>query len=88
MAVAPPRAIVSAKSMRAELVAAGMGLALVPRVAALAHPELRILEPGGYRAAGGPFVLVTPSAHTSSPKVRAFAAALKAFVAARPDLFP
>jgi DNA-binding transcriptional LysR family regulator len=88
VAVAAPRALVSAKSMRAELVKAGIGLALIPRVAALAHPDLRILEPGGYRAAGGPFALVTPSARTSSPKVRAFADALRAFVARRPDLFP
>ena len=87
IAPAAPRVVVSAKSMRTELVGAGIGLALVPRAAALAHAGLRILEPGGYRAGGGPFVLVTPSARTSSPKVRAFADALRAFVARRPDLF-
>jgi DNA-binding transcriptional LysR family regulator len=84
---AAPRALVTAKSLGAELVVAGVGVALIPRTAALAHPELRILEPGGYRPAGGTFALVTPSARTSAPKVRAFADAMKAFVATRPDLF-
>ncbi len=84
---APPRAIVSAKAMRAAFVVSGAGLALIPRAAALSRPELRILEPGGYRAGGGPFALVTPSARTSSPKVRAFADSLKAFVAEHPEIF-
>lgn len=84
---AAPRALVTAKSVGAELAAAGVGIALVPRIAARAHPELQILEPGGYRPEGGPFVLVTPSVRTWPPKVRAFADALRAFVATRPDLF-
>jgi DNA-binding transcriptional LysR family regulator len=84
---AAPRAIVTAKSLAAELVVTGVGVAMMPRPVALKHPELRILEPAGYRPAGGTFALVTPSARTSAPKVRAFAAALKAFVASRPDLF-
>lgn len=84
---ATPRAVVSAKSLRAALVVAGVGLALIPRPTALGHPGLRILEPSGYRAGGGPMALVTPSARTSAPKVRAFADALKSFVAKRPELF-
>lgn len=84
---APPRALVNAKSLAAELVIAGVGIALIPRTAAHAHPDLRILEPGGYRPEGGHFALVTPSARTSAPKVRAFADALRAFVRTRPDLF-
>ncbi len=84
---APPRALVTAKLLSAELVIAGIGLAFVPLTAARAHPELRILEPNGYRPEGGVFSLVTPSARTSAPKVRAFVDAMKVFVAARPDLF-
>lgn len=46
-----------------------------------------MLEPAGYRPVGGPLYLVTPSANTSPPKVRAFADAMRAMVAARTDLF-
>ena len=84
---APARVLVGATSVSAELVRAGIGLALVPRTALTALPELRVVEPGGYRAAGGPFSLVTPSPNLT-PKVRAFLDALRAFVASRPDLFP
>ncbi len=84
---APARVLVATKSVAAELVAAGVGIALIARTAVRAHPALRILEPGGYRPAGGAISLVTPSVRTSAPKVRAFAAAMKAFVATRPDLF-
>jgi DNA-binding transcriptional LysR family regulator len=87
IAPAAPRAVITAKSLTTELVVAGTGLAMIPRASALRHPELQILEPAGYRPTGGPFALVTPSARTSAPKVRAFADALKAFVASRPDLF-
>lgn len=87
IAPAAPRTLVSTKPLGAELAAAGLGLALVPRAAVLANPALRVVEPGGYRPAGGNCVLVTPSARTSAPKVRAFADAMRAFVAARPDLF-
>ncbi len=84
---APARTLVSAKSLAVELAAAGLGLAFAPRGAAASRPELRILEPGGYRPEGGPFVLVTPSARTSAPKVRAFADTMKAFAALRSDMF-
>lgn len=82
-----PRALVTAKALVAHLVAAGGGLGLVPRTAALAVPGIVVVEPGGYRPASGPFSLVTPSARTSAPKVRAFVDAMRAFCAARPDLF-
>jgi DNA-binding transcriptional LysR family regulator len=87
IAPAPPRVLVAAKSLAAELAAAGVGIALIARTSMRAHPQLRILEPGGYRPAAGAISLVTPSARTSAPKVRAFADAMKAFVATRPDLF-
>lgn len=87
VAPAPARALVTAKAFSAALVAAGVGLALVPRAALLVHRELRVLEPGGYRPVGGPFCLVTPSSRTSAPKVRAFADAVRSFIASRPDLF-
>jgi DNA-binding transcriptional LysR family regulator len=79
--------LVAVKSLAAELAASGVGIALIARTALLQHPELRILEPGGYRPMGGALSLVTPSARTSAPKVRAFADAIKAFVATRPDVF-
>jgi hypothetical protein len=43
--------------------------------------------PRAFVTSKGPLSLVTPSARTSAPKVRAFADAMKALVAARPDLF-
>jgi DNA-binding transcriptional LysR family regulator len=82
-----PRALVTAKALVAQLVAAGAGLGLVPRTSLVALPSLVIVEPGGYRPAAGAFSLVTPSARTAAPKVRAFADAMRAFVATRPDLF-
>ncbi len=82
---AAPRTLVNAKVMVAQLVAAGAGLGLVPR--SQIGTELTVLEPGGYRPMGGPFFLVTPSAGTAPPKVRAFADAARAYVATRPDLF-
>ena len=84
---AAPRALVSAKVLIAHILAAGHGLSLIPRMSALAHPELRIVEPGGYRPATGAFSIVMPSARTSAPKVRAFIDTMRALVAARSDLF-
>jgi len=83
---AAPRALVTAKALVAQLVAAGLGFGLVPRTAVLAL-DLAVLEPGGYRPASGPFSLVTPSARTAAPKVRAFADAMRGYIAARADLF-
>ena len=60
---------------------------MMPAGALGAHPELRLVEPGGYRPAPGAFSVVTPSAHTTAPKVRAFIEALRSFVAMRSDLF-
>ena len=84
---ATPRALVTSKALVAQLLAAGIGVSLIPRAAALAHPDLRILEPGGYRPVRGPFSVVMPSARTAAPKVRAFIDAMKAFIATRADLF-
>ncbi|MFT3700010.1 MAG: LysR family transcriptional regulator [Kofleriaceae bacterium] len=84
---APARVVVGAKMFSAELVSAGIGLAFIARSALAERPHLRELEPAGYRPAGGPFSLVTPSARTAAPKVRAFADATRAFIATRPDLF-
>ncbi len=84
---AAPRALVPTKSLATQLVAAGLGLSIIPRAAALAHPGITILEPAGFRPASGPFSVVTPSARTTAPKVRAFVDAMKAYVAARTDLF-
>jgi DNA-binding transcriptional LysR family regulator len=81
------RALVTSKALVAQLVAAGSGLALIPRPAAHRLPGVVILEPGGYRPAAGPFSVVTPSARTAAPKVRAFVDVMRAFVAAHPDLF-
>lgn len=83
----PPRAVVSAKALVVQLVAAGIGMGLMPRTALASHPDLKILEPGGYRPDAGPFSLVTPSARATAPKVRAFIDAIRAFVRARPELF-
>lgn len=84
---ATSRALVTSKVLVVQLVAAGSGIALVPRTAALAHPDVKILEPGGCRPAAGTLAIVTPSARTQPPKVRAFIDAMKAFVTARSDLF-
>jgi len=70
-----------------ELVAAGIGIAFIHRTTALAHPEVRILEPGGYRPVSGPISIITPSARTAPPKARAFIGAMQAYAATRPDLF-
>jgi DNA-binding transcriptional LysR family regulator len=78
---------VPTKSLATQLVAAGLGLSVIPRAAALAHPGITILQPAGYRPASASFSLVTPSARTAAPKVRAFVEAMKAYVATRPDLF-
>ncbi len=82
---AAPRTLVNAKVMVAQLVAAGAGLGLIPR--SQVGPHLTVIEPGGYRPVGGPVCLVTPSAGTSPPKVRAFVDALRAVIATRADLF-
>lgn len=83
-----PRVLVTAKALVAQLVAAGAGIGLVPRPAAIAlASSIVVLEPGGYRPVSGVFSLVTPSARTAAPKVRAFIDALKAFIATRDDLF-
>jgi len=84
---ASARALVTSKVLVAQLVAAGTGVALIPRTAALALPGVKILEPGGYRPASGPFSVVTPSARLTAPKVRAFIEIMKAFVATQTDLF-
>jgi DNA-binding transcriptional LysR family regulator len=49
VAPATPRALVSSKSLCAELVLAGIGLGLIHCTVAIAQPELQVLEPGGYR---------------------------------------
>jgi DNA-binding transcriptional LysR family regulator len=84
---AAPRAVVATKSFGAELVAAGVGIAILPRAAMFTYRELRVLEPGGYRPPRGPFSIVTPSTRTAAPKVRAFVDAMRAYIATRPDLF-
>ena len=89
VSVTPPasRALVSTKMLAAAVIAHDVGLALIPRTAVDTYADLVVVEPGGYRPTAGPLWLVTPSARTAAPKVRAFADAMRAYVAARPDLF-
>ena len=87
VALTTPRATVSSKMVGGELVAAGIGFGLIHRTTALAYPQVRILEPGGYRPAPGSIAIITPSAHTAAPKARAFVSAMKAYVSTRPDVF-
>jgi DNA-binding transcriptional LysR family regulator len=84
---APARVVVAIKSFGAELVAAGIGIGILPRSAVFTHRDLQALEPGGYRPLRGPFSIVMPSTRTAAPKVRAFVDAMRAYIATRPDLF-
>lgn len=89
VSITPPgsRALVATKLLAAEVIAHDVGLALIPRTSVRMFPGLVVVEPGGYRPTPGPLWLVTPSARTAAPKVRAFADAMRAHIAAHPDLF-
>jgi DNA-binding transcriptional LysR family regulator len=81
-----PRATANSAPMVADMVAAGVGLATLPRFVAQLK-QLAIVEPGGYRPVPVDLSIVTPSARATPPKVRAFVDLMREFVAARPDMF-
>jgi DNA-binding transcriptional LysR family regulator len=80
------RACANSAPMIGQLAAAGAGIAMVPPLTATTA-GLETLEPGGFRPRSIPMHLVTPSSRSMPPKLRAFAAMLRAFVARRADLF-
>jgi len=80
------RAIANSAPMIADMVAAGTGVAIVPRFVAQAK-QLAMLEPGGYRPAPVDIYIVTPSARATPAKVRAFVDLFRDYVAARCDMF-
>lgn len=82
----PCRAVATSAPLAAQLAAAGIGITVVPPVTATTA-GLDVLEPGGFRPRASPLHLVTPSAQSMPPKLRAFVAMLRAFVARRADLF-
>lgn len=69
-----------------QLCAASAGLALVPRHSAEAA-SLEVLAPAGYAPRGFDVHIVTPSAQTAPPKVRAFIDLVREIATARGDLF-
>ena len=81
-----PRAVSNSAPLVAQLCAGGAGISLIPRFTALAV-GLTVLEPGGWSPQPLDFMLVTPSARTPPPKLRALVDLLHSFVAARPDVF-
>ena len=81
-----PRATANSAPMIADMVAAGVGLATLPRFVAQAR-RLTVLEPGGFRPVSVDLCIVTPSARATPPKVRAFVDLMRELVAARPDMF-
>jgi DNA-binding transcriptional LysR family regulator len=81
-----PRAVSNNATLVAKLCAGGAGLSLIPRFTAL-EAELEIVEPGGWSPQSSDFSIVTPSARTMPPKVRALVDLLHEFVASRPDVF-
>jgi DNA-binding transcriptional LysR family regulator len=81
-----PRAVSNSAPLIAQLCAAGAGLALLPRFSALAA-ELVVVEPGGWSPQARDFSVVTPSARTLAPKLRAFVELLHESVASRADVF-
>jgi DNA-binding transcriptional LysR family regulator len=80
------RAIATSKPFIAQLVGAGRGIALIPRITAI-ESGLEIIEPGGFRPSSADVHAVMPSARSAPPKVRAFIALMREIVARRPDLF-
>lgn len=81
-----PRVVSTSAPLVAQLCSAGAGLALLPRFTALAA-GLVIVELGGWQPESHDFSIVTPSARTVPPKLRAFVDLLHAFVISRPDVF-
>ena len=81
-----PRAVANSAKLVAELAAAGVGLALLPRFVATAA-GLAILEPGGFHPATTDLSVITPSARSEAAKVRAFIDVLREQIAARPEMF-
>jgi DNA-binding transcriptional LysR family regulator len=81
-----PRAVASSAPLVAALAAEGVGLCVIPRFVAT-RAGLSILEPGGFRPRSYDLSIVTPSARTEAPKLRAFIDLMRDFVAARSDMF-
>jgi DNA-binding transcriptional LysR family regulator len=81
-----PRATANSAPCVAEIVASGVGLASLPRFVATAA-NLVIVEPGGFRPVPLDLSIVTPSARSTAPKLRAFIDLMHDFVATRPDMF-
>lgn len=81
-----PRAVSNNASLVAQLCAGGAGYAVIPRFTAI-EAGLEVVEPGGWAPQASDFSIVTPSARTLPPKLRALVDLLHDFVASRPDVF-
>jgi DNA-binding transcriptional LysR family regulator len=80
------RTIANSAPLVGQLVAAGAGLSVIPKMTALGA-NLEILEPGNFRLLPHDVHVVTPSAGKPPPKVRAFIDLLRAFCARHPQCF-
>jgi LysR family transcriptional regulator, regulator for bpeEF and oprC len=81
-----PRAVATNAQLVARISAGGIGLALIPQFTAIAA-GLVVVEPGGYRPAAQAFSIVTPSARTIPPKVRAFVDIMRDHMATCTEMF-
>ena len=80
------RATANSAPLVAELVAAGHGIAMLPKLTS-STARLEVVEPGSFRPRTLDVHVVTPSAGKPPPKVRAFIDMMRDFVVRRPDLF-
>ncbi|RYG79311.1 LysR family transcriptional regulator, partial [bacterium] len=81
-----PRIVTSSAPLTTQCVAAGAGISILPRSVA-ARERLVVLEPEGYRPPPVSLAVMTPSARAKAPKIRAFVALMREFVATHPELF-